>query len=192
MNVLSFDKDYKELDDGYEKEFRNCYYYVVDGKRLDWGTSYHPLSYYEILETPEDYLDESKLIVILNTCSCGEWFCDSYVAQISLDESYVYWKVYNINQEEIINEYSFEKQAYEKTMFDFKQLAKQEYIKNCKKGAYIFYWKNGETCPFSFSSNKDIIDYWNEKNTPDNPLKYYENAATGEKFSVIENKIVNL
>lgn len=192
MNVLSFDKQYLEVFDAYEKIYRNCYYYLIDGKRLDWGTNYQPVSYFEILETEEDSLDESKLMVILNICSCGEWMCDSFVAQLSSDEKFVYWKVHNINEEEIIDEYTFDKQSYEKTIYEFQQLAKKEYLEDCKKGAYIFYWKDKETCPFSFSSNKDIIKYWNEKNTSDNPLDYYEDVATGEKFIVQDDKILGL
>lgn len=192
MNILSFDIEFLEVDSVDDKVYRDCYFYVVDGKRLDWGKNFQPLSYYEILETESDCLDESKLMVILNICSCGDWFCDSYVAQVSSDEKYVYWKVYNINQEEIINEYTFEKQAYEKTMFEVQQQARTEYIIKSKKEAYIFYWKNNESCPFPYSSTKEIIDYWNEKNTSENPLEYFEDVGTSKKFIVQENKILDM
>lgn len=190
MNVLSFETENLEVDDGYSKEKRNCYFYVVDGERICVSSNFQPLSYYEILETPEDYIEDSKLMVILNLCSCGDWCCDSYVAQVSDDGIFVYWKVYNINVQEIIDEYTFEKQAYEKTIKDFQQLARKEYLEHHKKGAYIFYWENGETCPIPRSSDNEIIKYWNEKNTKENPLSYFEDVKTGELFSVSNNKIL--
>ena len=192
MNILSFDIESLEVDSVGDKVYRNCYFYIVDGKRLDWGTNFQPLSYYEILETESDCLDESKLMVILNICSCGEWMCDSYLAQLSSDEKFVYWKVYNINAEEVIDEYTFDKHSYEKTIYELQQIARKEYLEDCRKGAYIFYWKNKETCPFSFSSNKDIIEYWNEKNTSENPLEYFEDVGTGKKFIIQDNKILDL
>ena len=50
-------------------------------------------------------------MVILNFCICGQWSCGSYVAQVSKDEVFVYWKIYNINKEVIETEYFFEKEA---------------------------------------------------------------------------------
>ena len=58
-----------EYFDGYEKKKFNAFYYMVDGKKIDFGSSFQPASKYEILENEADYIDEEYRMVILNCCS---------------------------------------------------------------------------------------------------------------------------
>ena len=69
INNLLFCIEPIEYFDGYEKKKFNAFYYMVDGKKIDFGSSFQPASKYEILENEADYIDEEYRMVILNCCS---------------------------------------------------------------------------------------------------------------------------
>ena len=77
INNISFCIEPVEYFDGYEKNRFNAFYYIVDGKKIDFGNSFQPASKYEVLEDDPDYIDENYRMGILNCCSCGKREGDS-------------------------------------------------------------------------------------------------------------------
>ena len=80
MNKLSYSIENFVENNGYEDIEFTAYFYLVDGKKLEFGTGYLPASCWEILD--DDETDENHKMAILCNCSCGMWACDSYVAKI--------------------------------------------------------------------------------------------------------------
>lgn len=127
LNELSFCVEPIEYDDGIEIVKFNAFYYIVDGKKLDFGTRYQPASKYEILEDEEDYLDEKHKMVILNCCSCGEWSCDCYVAKVVEKENRIEWFIHRLRAEPAEPpDYVFDRKQYEKVMQEIKTAAQND------------------------------------------------------------------
>ncbi len=83
MNKLSYKIELTEIVEGYLKYKEEAFFYVVDGRKLEYQ-NYSPAMNWNILETGyEDEIFEEKKIVILNRCTCGLWECDCIVALIT-------------------------------------------------------------------------------------------------------------
>lgn len=185
FNELSFCIEPVEYDDGYEKVKFNAFYYIVDGEKIDFGSSFQPASKYEILESTEDYVDEKYRMVILNCCSCGMWECDSYVAKVIEKKNTIEWNIHRLREEsEEPSDYIFDRNQYLKVMQEIKEAAKKEMGPGC-----IFYWKDGDTYGYVPKDDKDILDYWKQQKEQKHPLKYFERIETGELFTCIKGQI---
>lgn len=125
MNKLTYAIEDVEISDGYESFTAECFFYLVDGKKLEFQ-DYNPLSYWEVLV---DYLqDESfdnKEIVLINCCTCGEWGCDCVVAAVTEKSSSFMWQIHRRWRNEIIATYEFEKENYNSVMQQMKNAAKE-------------------------------------------------------------------
>lgn len=131
MNKLSYKIEEVELDDGYEKIKREVFYYIVDGKKLEFR-GYHPVTHWEIIET--DLIDdhfENKEFVIVGCCTCGYWECDCVVAVVTEKESSVQWQIHRRWFDQIIATYEFDKEEYKLVMSQM-QMAAQKKIEEGK------------------------------------------------------------
>lgn len=120
MNKLTFtiEKFSNEIEGEYD-----AFFYLVDGKKIQ-NDSFIPNSMYEILTNESDWIFSDYKMIILNRCSCTNWECDSLVATVIEDDNCIKWKLHNIRNEKIINEYIFEKNEYKKTIEELKNKAK--------------------------------------------------------------------
>lgn len=123
MNKLSYSIEDVELSDGYEKFVAECFFYLVDGKKLEYQ-DHNPLSYWDVIE--EDLQDEhfeSKKMVLINCCTCGYWECDCVVAAVTEKQSSIMWQIHRRWHDEILATYEFEKDNYIFVMEQMKKAA---------------------------------------------------------------------
>ena len=186
INNLLFCIEPIEYFDGYEKKKFNAFYYMVDGKKIDFGSSFQPASKYEILENEADYIDEEYRMVILNCCSCGMWECDSYVAKVIERQDTVEWFIHRIRDDsENTPDYVFDREQYEMTISKMRTAAKAEFGTGC-----IFYWKDGDSYCYVPDDDIDILDYWKQQKEQKYPLEYFERIENGELFVCKDGKII--
>ena len=186
INNISFCIEPVEYFDGYEKNRFNAFYYIIDGKKIDFGNSFQPASKYEVLADEPDYIDENYRMVILNCCSCGMWECDSYVAKVILKQDTVEWYVHRIRDESASNpDYIFIRSQYETVMSKIKAAAKSEFGTGC-----IFHWKDGNSYCYVPEDDEDILRYWKQQKEQKHPLEYFEKIETGELFICKDRKII--
>ena len=131
MNKLSYLIEPVKTSDGYEKIAYTGYFYVVDGKKLVFDGGFNPLRAFEVLEDELDWVDEKNKMVILCSCQCGYWECDSYVARVLEQDDIIKWEIHRIRSE--INEpetYTFDKKDYELVMNEIRLKAaeKEKYL----------------------------------------------------------------
>lgn len=123
MNKLSYKIEQVEFNDGYHKYIDEGFYYVADGKKLEFA-DYNPAKYWMILEgEEEDDPFEDKKMIPLNQCICGYWECDSFVASITEKENSVVWQIHRLRYEEITATYEFDKEEYNLVMQEMRQAA---------------------------------------------------------------------
>lgn len=125
MNKLSYSIENVELSDGYENFIAECFFYLVDGKKLEFQ-EYNPLSYWDIIE--EDLQDkhfENKEMVLINCCVCGYWECDCIVAAVTKKPTSIMWQIHRRWHSEILATYEFEKENYNSVMEQMKKAAKE-------------------------------------------------------------------
>lgn len=126
MNELSYSIENVEVSDGEENYIRECVFYLVDGKKLDFE-DFIPINYLDVLE--EDLYDESfdnKKMVLINCCSCGIWSCDGVVAAVTEKPSSVMWQIHRVGVKEILATYEFEKENYNFVMEQMKKVAEEK------------------------------------------------------------------
>ncbi|MBQ0004211.1 MAG: hypothetical protein KBT21_11820 [Treponema sp.] len=123
MNKLSFSIENVELSDGYEKFVAECFFYLVDGKKLEYQ-GYNPLSYWEVIEDSlqDDHFD-NKEMVLISCCTCGYWECDCVVAVVTEKPSSVMWQIHKRWHDEILATYEFDKGNYISVMEQMKKAA---------------------------------------------------------------------
>ena len=132
MNKLSYLIEPVKTSDGHSDIEYTGYFYVVDGKKLVFEGGYNPLRAFEVLEDELDWIDNKNEMVILCSCYCGYWECDSYVARVLEQDDIIKWEIHRVRSE--INEpeiYTFAKKEYELVMKEIK--AKAETEENTKK-----------------------------------------------------------
>lgn len=180
MNKLTFtiEKFSNEIEGEYD-----AFFYLVDGKKIQ-NDSFIPNSMYEILTNESDWIFSDYKMIILNRCSCTSWECDSLVATIIEDDNYIKWKLHNIRDEKIINEYIFEKNEYKKTIKELENKAKSTLA---LKNGFIFHYANGDSYPMGFMSESKIIDFWNQ--VEKKVCIYYEDLKSKQNYKCINGKI---
>ena len=125
MNKLSYSIENFVENNGYEDIEFTAYFYLVDGKKLEFGTGYLPASCWEILD--DDETDENHKMVILCNCSCGMWACDSYVAKIVEKETTIEWYVHRLREDAKEKpDYIFDKSEYTTVIAEMKNKAQKE------------------------------------------------------------------
>lgn len=199
MNTLDYVKEKGTLQlnkDSEPKEY-NCYYYVVDGKKLTFEESdLGPITCFEVLEKTSNFFDKDNYAIILSRCSCGEWECDSVIANVFENEATVIWKLYSIhNDNDLIAEYEFDSQQHYEVMKSITEDAKEEiFDENFSKNklTYLFYWKNGETHPELFEQetyHEEIKKYWKyQAETNNNEPEYFEDVRNNDYYRIKNGK----
>ena len=132
MNKLSYLIEPVKTSVGHSDIEYTGYFYVVDGKKLVFEGGYNPIRAFEVLEDELDWVDNKNEMVILCSCYCGYWECDSYVARVLEQDDIIKWEIHRVHSE--INEpetYTFDKKEYELVMKEIKAKAKTE--ENTKK-----------------------------------------------------------
>ena len=71
MNKLSYKIENFVGNDGYKDIEFTAYFYLVDDKKLDFGSNYLPATCWDILDDEDDETDENHKMVVLCTCICG-------------------------------------------------------------------------------------------------------------------------
>ena len=126
MNKLSFIIEPVKTRITYYTAEYNGFFYVVDGKKLVFE-GHNPLNNYEVLEDELDWVDEKNDMVVLCSCTCGQWECDSYVARVLEQGDIIKWEIHRVRSE--INEpetYTFDKTQYESVMKEIRAKAQEE------------------------------------------------------------------
>lgn len=127
MNKLSYLIEPVKTSDGHSDIEYTGYFYVVDGKKLVFEGDYNPLRAFEVLEDELDWVNNKNKMVILCSCQCGYWECDSYVARVLEQDDIIKWEIHRVHSE--INEpktYTFDKKEYELVMKEIKAKAETE------------------------------------------------------------------
>ena len=127
MNKLSYLIEPVKTSDGYSDIEYTGYFYVVDGKKLVFEGDFNPLRAFEVLEDELDWVDNKNEMVILCSCYCGYWECDSYVARVLEQDDIIKWEIHRVRSE--INEpetYTFDKTQYESVMNEIRAKTREE------------------------------------------------------------------
>ncbi len=116
MNKLSFElKKTRELRHEYDYL---GFLFLIDGKPLVFD-NYTLVDYADILEL----LDQG---VIIARCTCGEWFCSGIVAEVKkINDHVIQWTLLNIQKDEVIETFQFDKTEYDKVMDDVEKVARK-------------------------------------------------------------------
>ena len=177
MNKLSFITEHVTYDSGYEIADYTAYFYVVDGKKLEFDNDYRPASKYEILT--DTYVSDSHQHILLNCCSCGYWECDCCSAEEIIEGNIVKWKLYGTPIKDD-KEYIFDKTEYDKVINEIRNTALNEMTLAIK-----IYYQNGDSTIFDFDSEKDLkkmIEIQSQEGFAH--VIAYENLKTGEYHKV--------
>lgn len=181
MNKLSYRIQKALVDDGSYKEMKDVFYYVVDGRNLEYQ-NYLPLEYEEALETGyEDDPFEDKKMVILNHCTCGCWYCDCMAAAVTEKSATMLWQVHKQGDAEIKETYEFDKAEYYQVLADIKQAV----LKRVGKGTF-YHWEDGGTFVSPDTKKEAIVRYWKQQKEQSSPLAYFEDVETGKLYAVDE------
>lgn len=199
MNTLDYvkEKGTLQLNKASEPKEYNCYYYIVDGKKLSFEDfELGPITCFEVLEKTSNFFDKDSYAIIISRCRHEEWLYDSVIANVFENEKAVVWKLYNIhNEKELIAEYEFDAQLHYEIMKDITEDAKEEIFDenfSQNKLPYLFYWKNGETHPELFEQetyHEEIKKYWKyqaEKNN--NEPEYFEDVRNNDYYRIKNGK----
>lgn len=123
MNKLSYSIENVELSDGYENFIAECFFYLVDGKKLEFQ-GYYPLGPWDaIVDGLQDDHFDNREMVLINCCTCGDWKCDCVVAVVTEKPSSVMWQIHRRWHDEILATYEFEKGNYNSVMKQMKKAA---------------------------------------------------------------------
>ncbi len=183
MNTLSFVMEQKNYRRSlFQKPIKyNVFYYVVDGKKID---AYEPLGSVDVFYLEEDNIFEGHDGIFLNVCECGEFYCGCWQAAVFKNDKTVVWKIHEINESEIIAEYEFDLDQYEKAISELHECAKQNF-----NGDGIYYYNDGRTwsCP-KYSEEQFIFE--KKYGDKENRLLYYEDCKTRERFCYKDGKVV--
>lgn len=196
MNTLDWEKEEITIENGNKTEKRTVYYYVVDGKRLEFkDLSLQPITCYEVLERTENIFNKESHSIIISTCSCGEWWCDSVLAAVEENERTTTWKLFSIHNEEVFAEYEFDGLNYYEVMKRIFQDAEEQIFDenfSRKKVPYVFYWENGETHPEIFNEKtyrEEIMNYWKfQVEQKNNEPIYFEDARNNDYYRIKNGK----
>lgn len=127
MNKLSYKIENFVGNDGYKDIEFTAYCYLVDDKKLDFGSNYLPATCWDILDDEDDETDENHKMVVLCTCICGQWACDSYVAKVVEKETTIEWYVHRLRQDaKETPDYIFDKTEYATVIAEIKNKAQKE------------------------------------------------------------------
>lgn len=174
MNNLSFVTEHITYDAGFEVVDYTGYFFVVDGRKLDFGDGYRPASKYEVLT--DSIVDKSYKRIILNSCSCGYWGCDCCYAKEIIKGDVVKWELYGTEVKGNQKHFEFEKSSYDSVMKDIRKTALDE-----MNLAIKIYYVNGDTSILDFDSEKEISDLIKTQSKEGClHIKGYENLKTGE------------
>lgn len=113
MNVLSFEYEIVKTSEGLDWY---TFYYCVDGKRLIFEY-WDPITCYQI--NGIDFYSE----VYLGVCDCGYEDCGSCIADVSVENNIVTWKVHDLWEEEIKAIYQFSDINYKEVVGKISELA---------------------------------------------------------------------
>ena len=127
MNKLSYKIENFVGNDGYKDIEFTAYCYLVDDKKLDFGSNYLPATCQDILDDEDDETDENYKMVVLCTCICGQCACDSYVAKVVEKETTIEWYVHRLRQDaKETPDYIFDKTEYATVIAEIKNKAQKE------------------------------------------------------------------
>lgn len=174
MNELSFVTEHVTYDAEFEVADYTGYFFVIDGRKLDFGDGYRPASKYEILS--DSIVDKFYKRIIFNSCSCGEWECDCCYAKEVIDGNVVRWELFVGETKDIQRYFEFEKTHYDFVMKEIRKTALDE-----MNLAIKIYYENSDTSIWDFNSESEIYDLIKTQSREGYlHIKGYENLKTGE------------
>ena len=122
ISRLSFETKRIEIVEGRGKERYLAFFYKVDGQTIT-DDEYNPANAYDVMDKEAA---EKKLVVLLH-CGCGFWECSAVVARVSeTSEGLIQWTVSHYRLRDVISEYFFKSEEYDKTMAEIQTIAKEE------------------------------------------------------------------
>lgn len=200
MNTLSWEKE--EIIEKGKKSKKTIYYYVVDGKRLEFN-NYRPITCNEVLERTESYYSQDSHSIIICRCLTDSWDYGSILAGVIEENDKIIWKLHSMFYYEVFPEYEFninidyefDAYKYKQTMKEIFEDAKEQIFQEnfpLKRVVYLFYCENGETHPELFDEetyHDDIIEYWNERleDYTTSPI-YFEDVRNNDFYRIKKGK----